>query len=56
MRTVPGVTFTPSLDLPRRADGATELVLEAARQPVSLTGGVADLGTCSRWSTSPPTA
>ena len=44
MRTVPGVTFTPSLDLPRRADGATELVLEAARQPVSLTGGVADLG------------
>ena len=41
MRTVPGVTFTPSLDLPRRADGATELVLEASRQPVSLTGGVA---------------
>ena len=44
MRTVPGVTFTPSLDLPRRADGATELVLEASRQPVSLTGGVAELG------------
>lgn len=45
MRTVPGVKFTPTLDLPRRADGATELVLAATRQPVSLTGGVADLGT-----------
>jgi len=45
MRTVPGVKFTPSLDLPRRADGATELELAATRQPVSLTGGVADLGT-----------
>ncbi len=45
MRTVPGVKFTPSLDLPRRADGATELVLTASRQPVSLTGGIADLGT-----------
>ncbi|MGE8611059.1 MAG: ShlB/FhaC/HecB family hemolysin secretion/activation protein [Achromobacter veterisilvae] len=45
MRTVPGVKFTPSLDLPRRADGATELVLAASRQPFSLTGGIADLGT-----------
>ncbi|WP_129239816.1 ShlB/FhaC/HecB family hemolysin secretion/activation protein [Achromobacter veterisilvae] len=45
MRTVPGVKFTPSLDLPRRADGATELVLAASRQPVGLTGGIADLGT-----------
>jgi len=45
MRTVPGVKFTPALDLPRRADGATELLLTASRQPVSLTGGVADLGT-----------
>lgn len=45
MRTVPGVKFTPALDLPRRADGATELVLTASRQPVSLTAGVADLGT-----------
>ncbi|MGV2862023.1 ShlB/FhaC/HecB family hemolysin secretion/activation protein [Achromobacter sp. ESBL13] len=45
MRTVPGVKFTPSLDLPRRADGATELVLSATRHPFSLTGGVADLGT-----------
>ena len=45
MRTVPGVKFTPSLDLPQRADGATELLLKASRQPVSLTGGVADLGT-----------
>jgi len=45
MRTVPGVKFTPALDLPRRADGATELVLTATRHPVSLTGGIADLGT-----------
>ncbi|AVJ28946.1 ShlB-type family protein [Achromobacter spanius] len=45
MRTVPGVRFTPSLDLPRRADGATELALVATRQPVSLSGDIADLGT-----------
>jgi len=45
MRAVPGVKFTPSLELPRRADGATELVLEATRKPVSATGGVVDLGT-----------
>ncbi|WBX86651.1 ShlB/FhaC/HecB family hemolysin secretion/activation protein [Achromobacter mucicolens] len=45
MRTVPGVRFTPSLDLPRRADGATDLMLTATRQPVSLSGDVADLGT-----------
>ncbi|CUJ46137.1 ShlB/FhaC/HecB family hemolysin secretion/activation protein [Achromobacter kerstersii] len=45
MRTVPGVKFTPALDLPRRADGETELVLTATRHPVSLTGGIADLGT-----------
>lgn len=45
MRTVPGVKFTPSLDLPRRADGQTELVLAATRHPFSLSGGIADLGT-----------
>src|SRR5690606_9738151 len=45
MRRVPGVSFTPALDLPRRADGASELVLQATRKPVSLTGGVVDLGT-----------
>ena len=45
MRTVPGVKFTPNMDLPRRADGATELVLTASRHPFSLTGGVAVLGT-----------
>ncbi len=45
MRTVPGVKFTPALDLPRRADGATALVLAATRRPVGLTGSVADLGT-----------
>jgi hemolysin activation/secretion protein len=45
MRMVPGVTFTPALDLPRRADGASELVLNAQRKPFSATGGVVDLGT-----------
>lgn len=45
MRTVPGVRFEPALDLPRRADGATELVLKATRRPVTADGGVADLGT-----------
>jgi hemolysin activation/secretion protein len=45
MRMVPGVSFTPALDLPRRADGASELVLNAQRKPFSATGGVVDLGT-----------
>jgi len=45
MRTVPGVQIQPSLDLPRRADGATELVVAASRRPVTANGGVADLGT-----------
>ena len=45
MRTVPGVRFQPKLDLPRRADGATELVLDATRRPVTADGGIADLGT-----------
>ncbi|MBO1112378.1 ShlB/FhaC/HecB family hemolysin secretion/activation protein [Bordetella petrii] len=45
MRTVPGVRFQPKLDLPRRADGATELVLAATRRPVTADGGIADLGT-----------
>ncbi|NYT38804.1 ShlB/FhaC/HecB family hemolysin secretion/activation protein [Allopusillimonas soli] len=45
MRQVPGVSFTPKLDMPRRADGATEFVIDAQRQRVSLSGGIADLGT-----------
>ena len=45
MRMVPGVRVTPALDLPRRADGATELVIEATHQRAALTGSVADLGT-----------
>lgn len=45
MRTVPGVKFTPTMDLPRRADGQTELVLAASRHPFTLSGGIADLGT-----------
>ncbi len=44
MRTVPGVTITPNLDLPRRADGATELSVAATRRPVQVLGGVSDLG------------
>ncbi|MFC4275032.1 ShlB/FhaC/HecB family hemolysin secretion/activation protein [Achromobacter aloeverae] len=45
MRMVPGVTFTPALELPRRADGASELVLKANRKPLAVTAGVVDLGT-----------
>lgn len=45
MRTVPGVTITPALDLPRRSDGASTLAIKAERQAVTATGGVADLGT-----------
>jgi hemolysin activation/secretion protein len=45
MRTVPGVQITPKLDLPRRADGATELEISATRKAVQASGGLADLGT-----------
>ena len=45
MRGVPGIIFTPALDLPRRADGASELVLQATHKPVSVNGGIVDLGT-----------
>lgn len=45
MRTVPGVTINPSLDLPRRADGATELLVAATHKRLNANGGVADLGT-----------
>jgi len=45
MRAVPGVRFQPSLELPRRADGATELVLAATRRPLTANGGLVDLGT-----------
>lgn len=45
MRTVPGVRINPVLDLPRRADGATELVLETTHQRAAATGSAADLGT-----------
>jgi len=45
MRTVPGVAINPSMDLPRRADGATELVIAATHKPFNANGGVADLGT-----------
>lgn len=45
MRGVPGVTFTPALDLPRRADGASELVLTGTHKPFGVNGGVSDLGT-----------
>ncbi len=46
MRMVPGASFTPTLDLPQRADGASELaLLQVSHKPVSLNGGIADLGT-----------
>ncbi|MDQ2185188.1 ShlB/FhaC/HecB family hemolysin secretion/activation protein [Alcaligenaceae bacterium A4P071] len=45
MRTVPGVTITPALDLPRRSDGASTLAIKAERQAFTATGGLADLGT-----------
>lgn len=45
MRTVPGTRIDPVLELPRRADGATELVLKATHQRVAATGSAADLGT-----------
>lgn len=45
MRTVPGVIITPKLDLPRRADGATELQIDARHKPVQASAGLADLGT-----------
>jgi hemolysin activation/secretion protein len=41
---VPGLTVRPSLDLPNRADGATELVLDVSRNPLGLEGGLADMG------------
>lgn len=45
IRAVPGVTVQPDMALPQRADGATELVLKVtARRPVTVEGGVADLG------------
>lgn len=45
MRTVPGVSFTPALELPKRANGATELSLEATRKKFTGNGGIADMGT-----------
>jgi hemolysin activation/secretion protein len=45
MRMVPGVTITPALDLPKRADGASELVLTATRRWYTANAGVSDLGT-----------
>jgi len=44
MRAVPGVHITPKLDLPRRADGATELFITATRRKFGVTGSAADLG------------
>jgi hemolysin activation/secretion protein len=44
MRQVPGVHVTPELNLPKRADGATELVLKVTHQKVAVAGNMADLG------------
>ncbi len=45
MRMVPGVQFTPTLDMPKRADGATEFVIDATRQRFGVSAGVSDMGT-----------
>lgn len=44
MRQVPGVRFVPRLDMPKYADGGTELVLQAEHRPLSLSGGLSDMG------------
>ncbi len=45
MRQVPGMRFTPRLDMPRRVDGATELVLNATHRTFGVSGGLVDMGT-----------
>lgn len=44
MRAVPGIRITPKLDMPRRASGATDLVLDVSHQAYALSGGVTNLG------------
>lgn len=43
MRQVPGITLAAHLDLPKRADGATELLIDATHKPVSVNGGLVRL-------------
>lgn len=45
MATVPGVKVRPQLSLPRRADGATELVLNVEHENFRLDAGISNLGT-----------
>lgn len=45
MRAVPGVRLEVKLDMPKRADGRTDMVLLASHRPVGISAGVADLGT-----------
>lgn len=45
MTTVPGVTVKPQLSLPKRADGATELVLNVSHKNFRLDTGIGNLGT-----------
>lgn len=45
MRQVPGVRINPAMDLPKRANGATELTIAATRKKFTATGGIADMGT-----------
>ncbi|MBP6020557.1 MAG: ShlB/FhaC/HecB family hemolysin secretion/activation protein [Burkholderiaceae bacterium] len=45
MRQVPGTRITPTLDMPKRAGGGTELVLDVSHTRVGVSAGIADMGT-----------
>lgn len=45
MRTTPGISIVPRLDWPRRADGATAMVIEASREGITATATLSDMGT-----------
>ncbi|GAA4334581.1 ShlB/FhaC/HecB family hemolysin secretion/activation protein [Pigmentiphaga soli] len=45
MSTLPGLKIKPQLNLPRRADGSTELVLAVDRDAFRVDAGISNLGT-----------
>lgn len=45
MRLTPGISIIPRLDWPRRADGATAMVIEASREGVLASATLSDMGT-----------
>lgn len=45
MRQVPGTRISPALEMPKRAGGGTELVLDVNHTPVGVSAGIADMGT-----------